>query len=101
MYLNLPDAQQGMVLINLGCAQAAKTEQLTLLNAERLLLAIESMDQRTLDRLFSAADTDHDGRIDLREFAYALAKINPDLPLAEAKDSATDFFVLFKVDPAR
>lgn len=59
------------------------------------------MDQDTLDKLFSAADTDHNGRIDLREFAYVLAKINPDLPLAEAKDSATDFFVLFKIDPAR
>lgn len=66
-----------------------------------MLLAIESMDQDTLDKMFSAADTDHDGTIDLREFTYALAKINPDLPLAEAKDSATDFFVLFKVDPAR
>ena len=66
-----------------------------------MLLAIESLDEGTLDKVFSAADTDHDGRINLREFAYALAKINPDLPLAEAKDSATDFFVLFKADPAR
>ena len=72
-----------------------------LLSAERMLLAIESLDEGTLDKVFSAADTDHDGRINLRELAYALAKINPDLPLAEAKDSATDFFVLFKADPAR
>ncbi len=81
--------------------QAAKAEQLTLLNAERMLLATESIDQGALDKLFTTADTDHDGRIDLRDFTYALAKINPDLHLAEAKDSATDFYVLFKVDPAR
>ena len=81
--------------------QAAKAEQLTLLNAERMLLAIESIDQGTLDELFTTADTGHKGRIDLRDFTYALAKINPDLHLAEAKDSATDFYVLFKVDPAR
>lgn len=81
--------------------QAAKTENLQLLGAERLLLAIESVDQNMLDKLFSLADLDHNGRIDLREFAIALAKINPDLPLAETKDSATDFFVLFKAEPSR
>ncbi len=72
-----------------------------LLGAERLLLAIEGVDQNMLDKLFSLADLDHNGRIDLKEFTIALAKINPDLPLAEAKDSATDFFVLFKADPSR
>ena len=57
--------------------------------------------QGSLDKLFSLADTDHNGRIDLREFAYALAKMNPELPLAEARDAATDFFILFKADATR
>lgn len=76
-------------------------EELQLLDAERMLLAIESVDEASLHRLFFLADTDHNGRIDLREFTYALAKIIPDLPLDRARDCATDFFVLFKVDPAR
>ena len=57
--------------------------------------------QGSLDKLFSLADTDHNGCIDLRKFAYALAKINPELPHAEARDAAADFFVLFKADAAR
>ena len=46
-------------------------------------------------------DANHDGQADLRELTLALGKLNPELPLSEAKDSATDFFVLFKVDLSR
>ena len=81
--------------------QTGKAEELQLLGAQRMLLAVESMDQGTLDKLFHMVDANHDGQVDLRELTLALGKLNPELPLSEAKDSATDFFVLFKVDPSR
>ncbi|KAK9861947.1 hypothetical protein WJX84_002388 [Apatococcus fuscideae] len=54
-----------------------------------------------LDELFSKMDLNKDGRIDLKEVAFALKSVNPRASLSAARQSALDVFLLFDKDKNR
>lgn len=62
-------------------------------------MAVESVTPEDSGRLFAVADTNSDGKVDLRELARAIKKLQePAKSFEEARNAAVDAFVLFRVD---
>lgn len=71
------------------------------IDAARAVLAMESVGDEESQRLFSTADVNNDGKVDLRELTRAINKLQPPhKSSAEARDAAVDAFVLFGVNGA-
>lgn len=61
----------------------------------------ELLQHPLFDRIFDLFDRDANGTIDFREASLGLKKIKPGLPLADARDSALDVFLLYDDDHNR
>lgn len=70
------------------------------MHAHRAVMVIDSVRPEDAAQLFAAADTDSNGRVDLRELMRAVARMAPaDLPLDAALDAALDTLALIAADP--